>query len=64
MDGRGVETTRSDIPELADKICSLIENEEMSQQMGEMALKNSERFLMKNIALQWKELFESLTKKA
>lgn len=46
--------------ELANKICYLIENEEIRKEMGKQAKINVERFKIENIALQWQELFESL----
>lgn len=48
--------------ELAEKINILIEDEEMRKQMGKQARINSERFSMRNIAQQWKDLFEEIRK--
>jgi len=48
------------IQELADKICYLIEHEDIRKEMGKQARINVERFKIENIALQWKELFDSL----
>ena len=47
--------------ELADKICYLIENENVRIKMGHKARENVKRFLPENVMPQWKNLFESLT---
>lgn len=57
-DGLWVEN--GNIEQLADKICYLIENDELRREMGLKARKNVERFKIENIAQQWKFLFESL----
>lgn len=54
----GLLAENGNIAELAEKICFLIENEDARKQMGKQALMNAERFQMKNIAEQWKRLFE------
>ncbi|PKP27328.1 MAG: glycosyltransferase family 4 protein [Bacteroidetes bacterium HGW-Bacteroidetes-22] len=46
--------------ELADKICSLIENPTLRNRMGETARVNSARYNLEIIAGKWKELFERL----
>lgn len=56
----GLLAENGNIAELAEKICFLIENEEARKQMGKQALTDAGRFQMKNIALQWKQLFESV----
>jgi glycosyltransferase involved in cell wall biosynthesis len=58
IDGLLVEN--GNIQELTDKICYLIEHEDIRKEMGKQARINVERFRIENIALQWKELFDSL----
>ncbi len=58
IDGLLVEN--GNIQELANKICYLIEHEDIRKEMGKQARINVERFKIENIALQWKELFDSL----
>lgn len=58
IDGLLVEN--GNIQELADKICYLIEHENIRKEMGKQARINVERFKIENIAMQWKELFDSL----
>ena len=59
-DGKnGLLVENGNIEMLAEKICYLIENDEMGQQ----ARIDVERFKIEQIAEQWKQLFESLTLK-
>jgi len=58
IDGLLVEN--GNIQELADKICYLIEHEDIRKEMGKQARINVGRFKIENIALQWKKLFDSL----
>lgn len=58
----GILVENGDIVGLADKICFLIENESVRKEMGTRARLHVERFKIENIALQWKSLFESITK--
>lgn len=46
--------------DLANKICFLIENEEMRKQMGKQARIDAEKYKIEQISKQWKDLFESL----
>lgn len=56
----GLLVKNGNIQELTDKICYLIEHENIRKEMGKQARINAERFKIENIALQWKELFDSL----
>ncbi len=60
----GILVNSGDINELAEKICFLIENEEIRKDMGSNARKNAERFKIGHIAEQWKLLFEELINKS
>lgn len=60
-DGKnGLLVENGNIGMLAEKICYLIENEEVRRKMGRQARIDVERFEIEQIAGQWKELFESL----
>lgn len=52
-----------DINKFADKICYLIENEDIRKDMGQKARVNIQRFKIDKIARQWDELFHSLLTK-
>lgn len=56
----GVLVQPEDINDLAAQINDLIENEDKRKKMGREAQIRSRRFLMKNIAKEWKTLFETL----
>ncbi len=58
----GILVKSGDINELAEKICFLIENENIRKEMGVNARKNAERFKIENIAKQWIALFDILVK--
>ncbi len=45
---------------LFEKICTMIENEEMRKEMGKNAKHNVQRFSMENIGHQWEELFDEV----
>lgn len=60
----GILVNSGDINELAEKICFLIENEDIRKDMGSNARKNAERFKIEHIAKQWKLLFEELINKS
>lgn len=56
----GLLVENGNIEQLAEKICYLIENEDIRKEMGRKARINVERFKMENIAKQWDELFKGL----
>ncbi|WP_395064863.1 glycosyltransferase family 4 protein [Flavobacterium sp.] len=51
-----------DVNELANKIRTIIENENLRKQMGNHAKENVKRFLPEVICKQWDDLFKSMTK--
>lgn len=51
------------VAQMAERICTLIEQDELRKIMGERARVNSARFDIKNIAGQWENLFNSLKHK-
>lgn len=57
----GLLVENGNIEQLADRICYLIENENIRKEMGRKARSNSERFKMENIGKEWEKLFEQLT---
>lgn len=59
VDGLLVEN--GNIGEMAEKICYLIENDEIRKQMGKRATQNVKRFYIENIMPQWDQLFKALT---
>ena len=56
----GILVENGNIEQLAEKICYLIENEDVRKEMGKQARKNVERFKIEIIAEQWNQLFENL----
>lgn len=60
VDGYLVETGDEDT--MADRICCLIEDESLRKQMGDAALKSSERFTPQKVADMWMNLFNSIHK--
>lgn len=51
------------IQEFADRVCQLIENQELRVRMGQAAIKSSQRYRADVIMPKWKELFENLCRK-
>lgn len=56
----GLLVENGNIERLSQQISFLIENEEYRKQMGHCALKNVQRYQMKNIAILWDNLFKEL----
>lgn len=56
----GLLVENGNIEQLAEKICYLIENEDVRKEMGRKARMNVERFKIENIAKQWDDLFKEL----
>lgn len=59
----GLLVDKENINELANKVCYLIENEEIRTEMGQKAKENVVRYLPENVMLQWRNLFNELTLK-
>jgi len=51
-----------DIQAMADKICYLIENEELRKEMGRKAHQSAMRYAPENIMPMWKKLFNEIVK--
>lgn len=49
-----------DVELFADRVCQLIESQNLRQVMGQAAILSSQRFTAEKIIPMWKELFESL----
>ena len=61
MDGvDGFLVKSGDMKAFADKVCILIENEELRRKMGQIGIKTSDRYRMDDIMPLWKKLFEYL----
>lgn len=58
----GLLVENGNINQLAEKICFLIENDEIRKQMGEKAYYNVKRYRMNNIVTHWTTLFNELIK--
>ncbi|MDP3437356.1 MAG: glycosyltransferase family 4 protein [Bacteroidales bacterium] len=56
----GLLVTPTDIDELAEKICYLIENEEVRKEIGKNARERAKDFTIDIIAREWDKLFKSL----
>lgn len=52
-----------DIGAFANRLCQLIENEELRRQIGQKAIVSTQRYAPERIMPMWKELFESLLRK-
>jgi glycosyltransferase involved in cell wall biosynthesis len=50
----------NNIEALAERICYLIENEEVRKEMGKAARKRAEDFTEEKIMKQWVDLFENI----
>ena len=48
------------VEDFADKVCQLIEDEELRRSMGAAGIKSSQRFSAENIMPMWKDFFESI----
>lgn len=60
-DGKdGLLVENGDIEGMAEKICYLIENDDIRKKMGKQARLDVDRFKIEHIAQQWKKLFEEL----
>ena len=51
-----------DIEEMSQKIIQLIQNQELRKKFSEKALAGTEKFDLKNITIQWKNLLSQLEK--
>ena len=54
----GLLCRHEDIADLAEKLCHLIENEQLRKEMGKKAAVNVERFCIDNVMQKWDELFK------
>ena len=52
-----------DIEDYADKVCLLVENQDLRRQMGQAAIRSSQRYRADQIMSVWQELFDSLGSK-
>ncbi len=59
----GILVTPFDVDEYADILLRLIKDNQLRSQMGKRAYESSKRYLVEDIALQWKNLFDEVTAK-
>ena len=52
-----------DVENFSNRVCQLIENKNLRIQMGQAAIKSSQRYKADKIMPQWKDLLVSLTSK-
>lgn len=57
----GLLVENGNIEQLAEKICYLIEHEDIRKEMGAKARENVKRYLPENVMPQWEKLFKSIT---
>lgn len=57
----GLLVENGNVAQLAEKICYLIEHEDIRREMGRKARENVKRYLPENIMPQWEKLFNDLT---
>ena len=60
----GILVSPGDVKGLAEKICFVIEHQDVRQSMGERAITRAKMFTQERIMQQWIELFESLMKQS
>jgi glycosyltransferase involved in cell wall biosynthesis len=60
----GILVSPSDVKGLAEKICFLIEHQDVRQSMGERAVVRAKMFSQEQVMQQWIESFESLMKQS
>jgi glycosyltransferase involved in cell wall biosynthesis len=59
----GILVTPFDVDEYANILLRLIKDNQLRSQMGKRAYESSKRYLVEDIALQWKNLFDEVTAK-
>lgn len=58
----GILVSPGDVKGLAEKICFVIEHQDVRQSMGERAITRAKMFTQERVMQQWMELFENLMK--
>jgi glycosyltransferase involved in cell wall biosynthesis len=56
----GILVTPENVAELAEKICLLIENEELRKEIGKNARETARKYTIDKLGLQWDNLFKTL----